>query len=216
MQGKKFLGLDTNELLGCLVGCLVVLGIVLLITWFVVAWVIDRFYPQPVADAFYPVAAKVNFIILMLFVVLFLGTFFLALAYGIMGLLGKYVQNIGITVLIIGILAGMIFLGITYEDSHWIVLNRTGFSQQKVSITEGGVIRFANPATGISQRLCLATHFECIRTTDGPKELKAPGAVIAPGQTLHVEFPTAGDYQIISTSVPAMSLIIHVDVPSSD
>jgi hypothetical protein len=106
-------------------------------------------------------------------------------------------------------------VGITIEDPHWIVLNQTGVSQQEVSISKGDTMRFANPAPGISRRLCLATHLECIKTINGPEQLKAPGAVIAPGQTLHVRFPTPGNYQVIDSSVHTMSLIIHVYVPSS-
>src|SRR5438105_478776 len=69
---------------------------------------------------------------------------------------------------------------------YWIDLNRTGFSQQEVSISTDEMIRFANPATGMSQRLCLASGSECVRIKDGPAELENPGTIVAPGQVLHI------------------------------
>ena len=97
-----------------------------------------------------------------------------------------------------------LLLGRIYEDSHWIVLNRTTFSQQKVYITEGdGPMRFVNPVSGVTQRLRLASGYE-------PQPLQEPGAVVAPGQILHVPFSRAGDYEVISVENPTM--VLHINV----
>jgi hypothetical protein len=96
---------------------------------------------------------------------------------------------------------------------YWIDLNRTGFSQQEVSITTGQMIRFANPATGIPLRLCLASGSECVQIKDGPAELESPGTIVAPGQVLHITFSTSGDYTVIIPTLPAMHLLIHVEEP---
>ena len=77
------------------------------------------------------------------------------------------------------------------------------------------MMRFNNPTTGVSQRLCLASHDLCTPIDNGPKQLQAPGVVIAPGQTLDVRFFTAGDYRVISTTTPHMILVIHVNRPPS-
>jgi hypothetical protein len=124
-----------------------------------------------------------------------------------------------ILVFIIGI-GGFIPLFVTlsdwaYEDPHWIAINPTGFSLREVSIADGETMRFVNPTTGIPQRLCLASDFECVTISDGPKQLQAPGAVIVPGQVLHVTFPTPGNYQVIA-STTTIVLTIHVNHPDTD
>ena len=106
-------------------------------------------------------------------------------------------------------------MGINVEDLHWIVLNRSSFSQREVSIPQGDTMRFFNPVTGVTQHLCLAAHFECIRNNDGPRKLQAPGVMVAPGHTLLVTFPASGDYQVIGSQIPALLLTIHVTSPPS-
>jgi hypothetical protein len=97
-----------------------------------------------------------------------------------------------------------LLMAIIYKDAHWIVLNRTTFSQQKVTIKEeDGPIRFANPASGVTQRLCLASGSSRV------EQLREPGTVVAPGQVLHVPFHV-GDYEVISVENPGVILHIHV------
>jgi hypothetical protein len=121
----------------------------------------------------------------------------------------------------VGVLAGVLFfvafgifsLMVGGGDGNRVMLSRTGFSQYRASIYEmsiivGGAIRLTNSPTGVPQQLCV----ECTTMSNIPKELQAPGIMIDPGQTLRFVFPVAGDYEIVSTTTPGMSLMVHVSV----
>jgi len=199
------------------VGVLVGLSAVLYIPWLIVAWLIDIFSAQSAADTLYPFVIKIDWIIGGIFVV----SLGMLILYGVtMVRIDSRTRIVkGMVVFLFfcattGLIVGAFWVGMMQQDSHWIVLNQDSFSQQQVSITEGDTIRFANPSSGIEQRLCLASHFECTTMNDGPTELQAPGIAVEPGDTLHVSFPTAGTYQVLASNVPATLLTIHVNVPS--
>jgi hypothetical protein len=158
--------------------------------------------PKPISDKLYPIASKTGFTLFFFFVISFLYWTLIIILF--LFPINLNVARIFVPVGLVACCLITLFMTIVYEDSHWIVLNRTTFSQQEVSIEEGdSPIRFVNPASGVTQRLCLAPGSSYM------EQLREPGAVVAPGQILHALFRT-GDYEVIGVGNPEMVLRIHV------
>lgn len=99
-------------------------------------------------------------------------------------------------------------------DSHWVVLNSTRFAQQEVSITVGETIRFANPSSGVPQRLSFSPLIELQQGPGEDRKGAVSSADVVPGQTVHVLFPTADDYHVLGSGSAAMILLVHVSASS--
>lgn len=169
----------------------------------IIAWCIDHFLPERIANIFHPVMVKIKF-----------GLILLMSFYWLASLTAAFVWQDGERTMHIYILciacSGIIFsliMGIWYKDPHWVVLKQTTFSPRKVRITRGETIRFVNPDSGVTQRLYLDKEGQQHRSREFD-------ATVVPGQALPLNFSSCGDYRVMTIENQEMVLQVRVSEPS--
>ncbi|HLG77908.1 MAG TPA: hypothetical protein VKX46_15945 [Ktedonobacteraceae bacterium] len=91
-----------------------------------------------------------------------------------------------------------------------VLMSERSFGVHDMNISTHAKIAFSNPGRE-DLIICVGHDGDCDLSGMGiPPELADQGLNIKPGQTIPVEFATAGDYQIINPYVPGMVMIVHV------
>ena len=92
-----------------------------------------------------------------------------------------------------------------------VTLGQGSFLETSASFSAGQALRLVDPAaTGGLHQLCLGKDGQCDANAQGPDMLHDPGMKIAPGDTIDIIFPSAGQYQITCTIPPRMNLTVSV------
>jgi plastocyanin len=92
-----------------------------------------------------------------------------------------------------------------------VTLGQRAFVQTSVTILAGQSLRIVDPADGGgTHRLCVGADGRCDANATYPAELRAPGLMLRPGDTVVVGFPHAGWYQVTCTIHPSMNLTVSV------
>jgi plastocyanin len=92
-----------------------------------------------------------------------------------------------------------------------VTLGQRSFLQSSVSFSAGQALHLVDPAaTGGLHQLCLGKDGQCDANAQGPDALRNPGMKVAPGDTVEIIFPAAGQYQVTCTIHPQMNLTVSV------
>jgi len=191
-----FFSTDPLQLMGLLIGG----SFAVFVFIYIIAWCLDHFLPEHIANIFHPVMVKIK-----------MGLILLVPFYWIVTLVAViFVWQYGEHIIHICILciacAGIIFsliMEIWYKDPHWVVLKHTTTSPRKVKIETGETIRFVNPGSGVTQYLYLDKE-------SWQRRSREIDVTVVPGQGRPLNFPSCGDYQVIA--LENQEVVLHVRV----
>ena len=118
---------------------------------------------------------------------------------------------IGIPLLFVLSFAIVIVAYASFHKPAQVDVMITGFSPQKLEITEGQTVHFVNNSSTITQVICLGTNNHCDPYAALPRGLKSPGIRLVPGQAEDVVFDFYGTFHVTALKGSGMNLTVTVD-----